>query len=549
MAFNDIITGLRVVNQEPLDPKKWSPSENILSSLGASNTLAYTYYDGMRVDCAAEGTVWEWREKQEDENGLTIDFVYPASWIVNGIDYSSKTYNFFKVLQAIDVDVDIETTTLIITKEVDNGKITFTIDTPAISDLRQFVVNNAYTGDEEIGTNAKPFKDIPQALTTFIGTGTLQSPQYAGAFIDVQPGNAPYNVVQHFTINNCRVLVRNGATVNSNPTINWSIDYELLPIGVASNTIIDVEEGGNFICFKNGCRNKGTNVASSNYEISKTIYIKGMGQMKLAPASSSNPNQYVLFDCNADKSVRGNDGGALLNIENTSINTEDQPIIKAGSNFIDFKNVKFGISSIGRAVSEDLVAFQFAGSSSIRASNCTFYYYGTNNIKVGMTLDNTCRVVLTNPILNGNLTTCFAKNLSTTQKSELTMLSSTTIDGFYIVDLNNGTPLSTPSNLLLSNLLSGKWDTLRINNCYINRASIDSTKIDLTNANFQGCINFFGNPINNVIQVREDLPIRTGRTTGSIPATDLPKNTKFINTAGAAVNTTPTLSWFIDINI
>jgi hypothetical protein len=94
---NNIVTSLNVPSLLPLDAKTVSLSEATLKNLGPNNHLAYTYFDSLHVICQLEKTVWEWREVEEgDTLGLLdTDFTYPDNIIVNGINYSLKSYNFF----------------------------------------------------------------------------------------------------------------------------------------------------------------------------------------------------------------------------------------------------------------------------------------------------------------------------------------------------------------------------------------------------------------------------------------------------------------------
>jgi len=121
----DISTGLRVPLQIPLDVKLFCKSEALLSDLGAENNLAYTYYDGLVVMCQEERSKWEWKEDDGSDQVKLLEnnFVYPAGWNVNDINYSLKSYNFFEVFtdfSAIDQRLD----TLENQTDVDNVFIT-----------------------------------------------------------------------------------------------------------------------------------------------------------------------------------------------------------------------------------------------------------------------------------------------------------------------------------------------------------------------------------------------------------------------------------------
>jgi hypothetical protein len=99
MSFNNILTGYKVSAQIPLDAKANVANEAVLRSLGLNNRLAYTYEKGLTIYCQEEGTRYEWREVTSNDEipGLLIggNFTYPSNWIVAGVTYSNKVYNFF----------------------------------------------------------------------------------------------------------------------------------------------------------------------------------------------------------------------------------------------------------------------------------------------------------------------------------------------------------------------------------------------------------------------------------------------------------------------
>ncbi len=98
--FNNIIGGLNIPTQIPLDVKTISLTESALSSLGIDNNKAFTYYDGLKVYCLDTRKTYEWREREiGDGDGLLIsdDFVYPNNIVAFGITYSNKIFNFFEI--------------------------------------------------------------------------------------------------------------------------------------------------------------------------------------------------------------------------------------------------------------------------------------------------------------------------------------------------------------------------------------------------------------------------------------------------------------------
>lgn len=103
-TVNNIPTGLLVPAQVPLDAKLYIADEASLMNLGIASNLAYTYYEGMIVYCVAEKRRYEWREGAVGEVGLLpTGFTYPSPLVVNGIDYSNRTFNFFLVIQNMNI--------------------------------------------------------------------------------------------------------------------------------------------------------------------------------------------------------------------------------------------------------------------------------------------------------------------------------------------------------------------------------------------------------------------------------------------------------------
>ena len=158
---NDIPTNLRVPSQYPLDAKLYALSEFQLQSLGINNNLAYTYYKGMRVYCANERTIWEWRQPNNPgETGLLPShFVYPTGLIVNDIDYGNQEYNFFPVLQASDIV--IPTIPVYSVSNVGDGAGVY-------KDTTSFTFNLKSLKFESVGTGISPIKDVlvgPDTIT------------------------------------------------------------------------------------------------------------------------------------------------------------------------------------------------------------------------------------------------------------------------------------------------------------------------------------------------------------------------------------------------
>lgn len=102
--FDYRMSGFIVSTQLPLDGKTYCPSEAILKSLGTNSNLAFSYYQGMIVYVVNEKRRYEWREIDGMSIGLLPQsFTYPANIIVNGINYSNKTFNFFLKADSLEL--------------------------------------------------------------------------------------------------------------------------------------------------------------------------------------------------------------------------------------------------------------------------------------------------------------------------------------------------------------------------------------------------------------------------------------------------------------
>lgn len=99
---SNIITGLNIPSQIPLDVKTFAINENGLKNLGVANNLAFAYYEGLVVYCQEEKTKWEWRALayENEQGGLLLEnFTYPNNHVVFNKDYSLQVFNFFPVIR------------------------------------------------------------------------------------------------------------------------------------------------------------------------------------------------------------------------------------------------------------------------------------------------------------------------------------------------------------------------------------------------------------------------------------------------------------------
>ena len=96
MADINITTGIIPGTQIPLDSKRYVKTLNELYDLGTDNYKAFLYYDGMIVFCLENKKKYIWTEQQSVviSPSNPFSFTYPSNSVVNGIDYSGKTFYF-----------------------------------------------------------------------------------------------------------------------------------------------------------------------------------------------------------------------------------------------------------------------------------------------------------------------------------------------------------------------------------------------------------------------------------------------------------------------
>lgn len=671
--MNNIPTNLSVASMLPNDPKVWVKSKTQLVSLGTANNLAYIYYDTMRVICADEKEIYEWREeKTVGETGglVATSFTYPPGLIVNGVDYSNRIFNFFRVLLPEDVQENLDniatnlasyevanvgagnglykdttnpsalvnrfnfksvklenaeaTGTSIIQgitpsadelsfkmKTLDSETLIFDssvpgklkINMPSTSSLLDFYVrcdatvtyfdwlaaNASANGGIPVigyqykgfGTIAKPFvdtrvytlgsPDIPADVTpntavetakiAYIGLGTIFSPQHDGKRIRIQAASVQHIFTDNFNINGVVVRVETGGSLYSAPIESTGEDSWLVNLdhsGIGVDTIMgvtfEIEEGGLLTVSKNGFKNKGTSLGTFNFAISKQVVIRNQGiiyQDRTIEAGDT-PGDYIMFDMNAAATGAGsgtykNDGNALVGVTGGKIHSKINPIFKGGIHVSDFTEVQFNYGSIGIDINPDIIPFDSVTALYTRMEKCTFYNLGNQTPKTifRLTGDNPS-ILLIEPLINGtveSLVTIDPHASNPDLDGIFTMYNGTNKDGF----------VATVTLFKKTGVRVAKWKKVYFNNNYITRGDIDETKIDMTNGNYQGVVNFIGRPIDDNKQITYHLPRFGSRLAamGGVPLVYslMQPGTLFMNTNGAAIDSTPNSSWFMDIVI
>ena len=605
--FNDIPSGLRVGRQQPLDGKKEIASEVILSSLGTNNNLAYSYYEGLEVKCLAEGTYYEWREVVGVETGfLPSHFTYPTGLApVNGVNYSGRTFNFFKIEYA-DVEdiIDYSAVSLgggiptYLGNTIGPGVSVFEfaswssdtlifdtsipgliqINTPSVSSLPDFIVNKdfpvtysdwlkantAANGGTPIigyqykgfGTLAKPYTDthvftlgspltapvitantaIQNALDAFVGSGTFLLPQFFGSRIKVQPSNSTYIFTGQLNYHGVILSLEVGTTITHEPIAtsgenSWfiNLDHSSITSTDIISTTVELAPNSVLIIRNNGFKNKGTLIGTGNFAISKILRINNEGVIlnDRTIEAGDIAGDFLMFDLNAaNTSGYKNDGNALLDSRGTgSIASVINPIYKGSTHVSDFTENTFNFGRIGFNIDPDIVPFESFSNGYIRLEKCNFYIFGNQTLKTLFKQSNVSSTfLLIEPLLNGSveqLVEIDAHVSDPALDSIFIMYNGVNKDGFVCL-----------TTLFLVNLTGGrtaKWIGVEFNNNYISKATIDTTKVDMTGGNTRGVVNYIGRGLDSNKQISMFLPKYPSRVAAAV---NNPIGTMFINTNG-----------------
>jgi len=157
--------------------------------------------------------------------------------------------------------------------------------------INRFIVNNRYTGNEEKGSLAQPFKSLDSALNYYVGNGTKDNPEFEGSSIVVQRGDT-YEFKGTVSHRGLTLIVDNNATIKSNPVNGWFMDLNPLDENLDTTNNIIINSGGSISLLKNGIRNKGVKDTSSG---SKAISIEGEGTI----VNGVNNSNFKIIDINS----------------------------------------------------------------------------------------------------------------------------------------------------------------------------------------------------------------------------------------------------------
>jgi len=93
-----LTTGITNNGQYPVDGKVYFLTQDDVKNRDI-NTYAFSYYERMIILFSDSTFQWQWREVLTGDIGglLDSDYTYPSNINSNGIDYSNRTFNFFKI--------------------------------------------------------------------------------------------------------------------------------------------------------------------------------------------------------------------------------------------------------------------------------------------------------------------------------------------------------------------------------------------------------------------------------------------------------------------
>ncbi len=367
------------------------------------------------------------------------------------------------VAETINISASkINSNNLEIIKDVDGTININNVDSEALA----FQVNNTYTGDDELGTITKPFKDIPQALVAYVGSGTNIAPENDGVQIKVQAGD-PYNFTGNFVYKNLNIEF-DGAIVNSTPSSgDWLLDKDSIS-DIDSTIKITLNNGARINLNKKGVKIKGNTISSPT--LTKTVEILGDGTGTIYNVPDSivvSPSTKTIFSVNYESTVGFNAFG-VLTVHNVGLISPNAPIyMKGGSQFMSMFdcNIEYGTITLANINIETSPFIQVGGTITERGNVLTIYQVTGANINKLYRLSNTS-------------STLFQEDLKI-QGGSFEYIFSNETGALY--------PRLDISNLRISNVVntgfndsSVIWDNVLIRNSALNICPIDYTKIRLT---------------------------------------------------------------------
>lgn len=147
--------------------------------------------------------------------------------------------------------------------------------------VKKFYVDGLYQGATSLGTEAKPFKTVQQAIDAYIGNGDYISPQYMQekAMIIIRKGRLLL-LPENMLVNGLHIYLENSAEVLTTVSNEYLFDFDTLPSSAPKFNIVIEGENENTCYFRIRrpiCINTGYGEGSSdNSYIGRNITFKNI---------------------------------------------------------------------------------------------------------------------------------------------------------------------------------------------------------------------------------------------------------------------------------
>jgi hypothetical protein len=471
---------------------------------------------------------------------------------------------------------NIKSDTLLIT--IDGDAIKIEAEEVDLGGVRSFFVNNKYTGEDELGTVAKPYKTLDGAISAFIGNGNTIEPQFFDSRIIVQASATQEQFTSDLSIIGLKIEVQDGANIRYIGSENYMIDTRKIinnsnfvdktfRIEIYGDGIITSNKG---IIYSKGSESLdfirynviiyGSISFSSYYKISTddlvTIPVtKGTTEPVIQTQNfdalffNGDVMEFPVFVCDGDNSISSNISfgvGAkpsfrvgtqvFLNVKNKGyfdgFNAEDIRFGYSQNNIGHYggldESVQNGESNV--LLPNENINFIRLDSGFVRINNFFATTAGTRTqVKNLFRVSDNTSGDTTNLIIQGG------EFFSNVQVDALISLESS-INTYIFNDLFvNG---ASPLNFTIEYTGSGTLTNAEINNCNISKIS---DNIDLTKGNSTNVSNRISSRIVESLRSYQDRSNAESDSNNTI-------GTKFINRNGGDLSS-DTSTWFIDVTM
>ena len=474
---------------------------------------------------------------------------------------------------------NIKSDTLLIT--IDGDAIKIEAEEVDLGGVRDFYVNNKYTGDEELGTIAKPYSTLDGAISAFIGDGSVANPDSLGSRIVVQASNVTEEFTSELSIYGLKIEVQEGAVVRYKGDSDYMVDTRTVindPQYSGSSFSIDFFGDGSFYSDKGLIYAKGSEAdgvsAFKRYDVrifgesnwSSYYRLKAddpdvttipVTKGTTTPVISRQGVDSLFFNGDVMEIpaiVCDGDNGIGLNLAvyaKASFRTSTQVMIHVKNNgYFDTSQssgVIFGYTQNGIGHYGGLDGIVQNGEDNVLLPNEDFNYlrldggnvrlkdFFTSTAGTKTRIKNLFKVSENLSSVSSNLNIQSGEFFSNYQVD--TLISLEEVTNYTHTFLNVFVNPANPRNFAIEYTGSGTLTNAVINNCNLYKIS---DNISLTKGNSISAVNRISGR-----QV-ESLKKYTSRVSAEDVSKDNPIGTKFINTNGGSADTS---TWFIDITM